>query len=77
MSSKKRKRQESITTLVLESGAISVGALAERYDVSMQTIRRDVDELCESDMLHRVHGKIKLKNVFFFFFKLLMIFEKN
>ncbi|MBT5000386.1 MAG: DeoR/GlpR transcriptional regulator [Tateyamaria sp.] len=64
MSSKKRKRQESITTLVLESGAISVGALAERYDVSMQTIRRDVDELCESDMLHRVHGKIKLSKEF-------------
>ena len=30
----------------------------------MQTIRRDVDILCEGDMLHRVHGRIELSEEF-------------
>ncbi|MFK7762538.1 MAG: DeoR/GlpR family DNA-binding transcription regulator [Roseobacter sp.] len=64
MSSKKRRRREAITALVLEQGAVTVGSLAERFDVSMQTIRRDVDALCEGDMLHRVHGRIELSAEF-------------
>jgi len=60
MSSKKRKRRESITTLVAERGAVSVGALAEMLDVSMQTIRRDIDALCESEGLRRQHGRVEL-----------------
>lgn len=64
MSSKKRRRREAITALVLEQGAVTVGSLAERFDVSMQTIRRDVDALCEGDMLHRVHGRIELSEEF-------------
>ena len=60
MSSKKRKRREEITTLVLERGSISVEALAETLNVSTQTIRRDVDALCEGDMMRRVHGRIEL-----------------
>lgn len=64
MSSKKRRRREAIAALVLEQGAVTVGSLAERFDVSMQTIRRDVDALCEGDMLHRVHGRIELSEEF-------------
>jgi DeoR family glycerol-3-phosphate regulon repressor len=64
MSSKKRRRREAITALVLEQGAVTVGSLAERFDVSMQTIRRDVDDLCEGNMLHRVHGRIELSEEF-------------
>lgn len=64
MSSKKRKRREEITTLVLERGSISVEALAETLNVSTQTIRRDVDALCEGDMMHRVHGRIELSEQF-------------
>lgn len=64
MSSKKRNRREAITALVLEQGAVTVGSLAERFNVSMQTIRRDVDDLCEGDMLHRVHGRIELSEEF-------------
>jgi len=60
MSSKKRKRREDITLLVLERGSISVEALADTLNVSTQTIRRDVDALCEGDMMHRVHGRIEL-----------------
>jgi DeoR family glycerol-3-phosphate regulon repressor len=64
MSSKKHKRREAIAALVLEQGAVTVGSLADRFDVSMQTIRRDLDELCEGDMLHRVHGRIELSEEF-------------
>ncbi|MCK0102740.1 DeoR/GlpR family DNA-binding transcription regulator [Pseudohalocynthiibacter sp. F2068] len=64
MSSKKSSRREAITAFVLEQGAVTVGSLAERFDVSMQTIRRDVDALCEGDMLHRVHGRIELSEEF-------------
>ncbi len=64
MSSKKRTRREAISALVMEQGAVTVGALSEKFDVSMQTIRRDIDALCEDDMLHRVHGRIELSREF-------------
>ncbi len=64
MSLKRLNRREAITALVLEQGAATVGALAEKLNVSMQTIRRDVDALCEGDMLHRVHGRIELSKKF-------------
>lgn len=60
MSDKKRKRRERIMDLVLERGVISVGALAEMLDVSTQTIRRDIDELCEGENLRRMHGRVEL-----------------
>ncbi len=60
MSSRKRNRREKITALVGERGAVSVGALAELLDVSMQTIRRDIDALCEDDGLRRHHGRVEL-----------------
>lgn len=60
MSEKKRKRRDSILGLVQERGVMSVGALADLLDVSMQTIRRDIDVLCEGDTLRRRHGRIEL-----------------
>ena len=60
MSEKKRKRHDSILGLVHERGVMSVGALAEKLGVSMQTIRRDLDELCEGETLLRRHGRIEL-----------------
>ena len=60
MSYKKRTRRERIMAVVVERGAISVGALAEMLDVSMQTIRRDIDELCEGEGLRRLHGRVEL-----------------
>lgn len=64
MSSKKRNRREGIQSLVHEHGAVSVGSLAERFSVSMQTIRRDIDSLCQGDELHRAHGRIELSKGF-------------
>ena len=45
MSLKKEKRRKAISALVLDQGAATVGSLAEQLNVSMQTIRRDVDAL--------------------------------
>ena len=60
MSSKKVNRREKIEEIVLERGAISVGSLAETLGVSTQTIRRDIDELCEGDTLLRRHGRVEM-----------------
>ena len=60
MSKKKQERREQITSLVLERGAISVEALSELLDVSTQTIRRDIDKLCDGELLMRRHGRIEL-----------------
>jgi len=60
MTTKKQNRRLQITEIVLECGAVSVGALAETLDVSTQTIRRDIDQLCEGDTLRRRHGRVEL-----------------
>ena len=60
MSEKKRKRRGKIVDLVREIGGVSVGALAEIFDVSMQTIRRDVDIICDAEAFRRRHGRIEL-----------------
>ena len=60
MSKKKQERREQITSLVLERGAISVEALSDLLNVSTQTIRRDIDKLCDGELLTRRHGRIEL-----------------
>ena len=60
MSAKKRNRRTRISDIVSERGAVSVGALAEMLDVSTQTIRRDIDKLCEGETLRRRHGRVEL-----------------
>ena len=49
-----------IQQIAQERGAVSVGALADMLGVSMQTIRRDLDMLCDNEKLRRVHGRIEL-----------------
>ena len=60
MASKKFRRRDLIRQVVHERGGVSVGALADMLNVSMQTIRRDLDILCENEGLRRVHGRIEL-----------------
>ena len=60
MSAKKRNRRKQVVDLTLERGAVSVGALAEHFDVSMQTIRRDIDKICDGEKFRRRHGRIEL-----------------
>ena len=49
-------RQQEILEIAREQGKVTVDGLAERYDVTVQTIRRDLAELSESGRLERVHG---------------------
>lgn len=60
MSAKKHRRLECIVDIVQERGIVSVGALADLLSVSTQTIRRDVNALCEGETLRRRHGHVEL-----------------
>lgn len=50
------ERRDAIADLVAQQGAARVAALAERFDVSTATIRRDLETLEEEKALQRVHG---------------------
>lgn len=49
-------RLPEIVTIVRRDGRVSVEALAEHFDVTLQTIRRDLAELAAQGKLERVHG---------------------
>ncbi|MDX1400812.1 MAG: DeoR family transcriptional regulator [Kiloniellales bacterium] len=49
-------RQEKILSLVREKGFVAIEALAQRFDVTAQTVRRDINELCDKALLQRYHG---------------------
>lgn len=49
-------RQNEILTQAQANGRVSVEELAGRFDVSPQTIRKDLNDLCEARLLMRVHG---------------------
>ncbi|WP_150522542.1 DeoR/GlpR family DNA-binding transcription regulator [Roseibium sediminis] len=53
------KRQAEIADLVQSAGFASVEELAERFEVTTQTIRRDVNGLCELGILRRTHGGVE------------------
>ena len=49
-------RHDEILTLAREQGKVTVEMLARHFDVTTQTIRRDLSDLCDSGNLSRVHG---------------------
>ena len=49
-------RQREIAELARRAGRVTVEALSTRFGVSPQTIRRDLGELCDAELLARVHG---------------------
>ena len=49
-------RQNTIVTLVRSAGRVTVEELAARFEVTPQTIRRDLNELCDLRVLSRTHG---------------------
>ncbi len=53
------ERQVQITELLREDGFLTVEALAERYGVTTQTIRRDLTTLCDYGLARRRHGGIE------------------
>jgi DeoR family transcriptional regulator, glycerol-3-phosphate regulon repressor len=49
-------RHKSILDIARRTGRVTVEALAEQLDVTPQTIRKDLNELCDRTLLSRVHG---------------------
>jgi DeoR family glycerol-3-phosphate regulon repressor len=49
-------RQSEILDIAKGEGRVVVEDLAQRFDVTLQTIRRDLSELADSGYLDRVHG---------------------
>jgi DeoR family glycerol-3-phosphate regulon repressor len=49
-------RQAELLSAVRERGSMSVEALAERFGVTLQTVRRDVGLLADAGLLVRFHG---------------------
>jgi DeoR family transcriptional regulator, glycerol-3-phosphate regulon repressor len=49
-------RQQEIVAQLRQSGRVAVEDLAAQFGVTLQTIRRDLNELSEAKLLVRVHG---------------------
>ena len=52
----KRERQERIVTRLNTTVAVRISDLAEEFDVTTETIRRDLDALAERGLLARTYG---------------------
>lgn len=50
------ERQQAMAALVMQRGRASVAELAETYDVTTETVRRDLAILDRAGLLRRVHG---------------------
>lgn len=51
-----RERRDLIVERARRQGFVAVEALATELGVTPQTIRRDINELCEQNLLQRYHG---------------------
>ena len=53
------ERQAQIADLVRKEGFLHVESLADRYNVTTQTIRRDLTIICDSGLGRRRHGGVE------------------
>lgn len=49
-------RQKEIVALAQEHGFVAIDHLAKHFDVTTQTVRRDINALCDLSLLRRYHG---------------------
>lgn len=49
-------RKDKMVAIVKEKGYVSIDELASQFDVTPQTIRRDINELAKADKIRRHHG---------------------
>jgi DeoR family transcriptional regulator, fructose operon transcriptional repressor len=52
------ERQQAIARLVTQRGRVSVNQLAREYDVTTETVRRDLSTLERMGLVRRVHGGV-------------------
>ncbi|CAG2151332.1 DeoR/GlpR family DNA-binding transcription regulator [Cupriavidus plantarum] len=55
-------RQTALLDEVRSQGFASIDALARKFGVTLQTVRRDVNLLAENGMLTRFHGGVRMEN---------------
>ena len=53
-------RHTQLLDEVRHQGPQTIEALAERFGVTLQTVRRDVQRLAEAGLLSRFHGGVRL-----------------
>ncbi len=51
-------RQRKIVALIKEAGLQSINDLSDHFGVATQTIRRDINALCDRGLARRVHGGV-------------------
>lgn len=54
------ERQDRILALLNRQGELEVDSLSEQFSVSSQTIRKDLNQLCELGLARRIHGGVSL-----------------
>lgn len=59
MGLKPKDRQAKIEALIAQNGEMSVETLADAYEVSVETVRRDLARLSEQGRIRKVHGGAK------------------
>jgi DeoR family glycerol-3-phosphate regulon repressor len=52
----RKPREADIVALVQRHGFVSIDELARQFNVTRQTIRRDINQLCQQGRLRRYHG---------------------
>ena len=52
------ERLNEIVELARQTGRVNVEDLAGRFDVTPQTIRKDLNDLCSRRLLARTHGDL-------------------
>lgn len=52
----REERQKRIVQLAKTEGSVRINALADAFNVTAETTRRDLDELCGRGLLHRTYG---------------------
>lgn len=72
-----KERYQQIIRLLQANGAVTVSDLTERFDVSIETIRRDLLQLERQNLLQRVHGGAVLPGVMAAVSKLPQRIEEN
>lgn len=50
------ERQKEILELVRKQGFVAIEALSQHFNVTTQTVRRDINALCRQRLLRRYHG---------------------
>lgn len=51
-----RTREDLIMQMINATGRVNVNALAQHFEVSVETVRRDLTALAKKGLVHRVHG---------------------